>query len=212
MAKITTYSTLQDNITSWMMRGADTTFQADVPTMIQLAEAKLKRDRRVRQQRIESVSLSTESPALPSDLKTIISLTLTGPTYFGPLDQVSMNEFEDLKVRDGDSAGPPAYFAIAGTALYIHPTPDQAYSARLSYERTITALSDSNTVNWLLTNYPDIYLYASLLEAAPYLKDDERLPVWAQMLEDRIESLHEQRQDYYLSSQAQPNTGIVFGG
>jgi hypothetical protein len=31
----------------------------------------------------------------------------------------------------------------------------------------------------LLTKSPDLYLYSTLLEAAPYLKDDERLQVWA---------------------------------
>lgn len=212
MAKITTYSTLQDNITSWLMRGADTTFQGDVPTLIQLAEASLKRDKRVRQQRVENISLSSESPGLPNDLKTIISLTLTGPTHFGPLKQVSMNEFEDLKDKYGDAAGVPTHFAIAGTSLWVHPTPGETYTGRLVYERTITNLSDANTTNWLLTNHPDIYLYASLLEAAPYLKDDERIAVWASTLEARIESLNEQRQDYYLSAQAQPSTGVVFGG
>ena len=213
MAQITSYSTLQDAVTSWLMRGADTTFQADVPTMIQLAEAKLKRDSRVRSNRIvDPVAISSEVLNLPSDYKSLVSLTLTGPTYFGFLNQVSMSEFEDLKGRYGDSAGPPTHFAITGTQLYIHPTPDQAYEARLVYERTITSLSTSTTINWLLTSHPDIYLYATLCEAAPYLKDDNRLQMWQMLLAERLEELHSQRQFSDLSSQAQPNTGVTFGG
>ena len=42
----------------------------------------------------------------------------------------------------------------------------------------VTALSSSNTTNWILTNHPDLYLYASLSEAAPYLGQDDRLAVW----------------------------------
>jgi len=34
------------------------------------------------------------------------------------------------------------------------------------------ALSDSFPTNDLLTNYPDAYLYATLCEAAPFLRDD----------------------------------------
>ena len=32
--------------------------------------------------------------------------------------------------------------------------------------------------NWVLTSHPDVYLFGSLYQAAPYLKDDERVPVW----------------------------------
>lgn len=213
MAQITSYSTLQDAVTSWLMRGADTTFQADVPTMIQLAEARLKRDPRVRQNRIvESLAVSTEQLNLPSDFKSLVSLALTGGTYFGPLKQVSLNEFEDLKAQQGDSSGVPTHFAIAGTLMYVHKTPDQAYTARFVYERTITSLSASVTTNWLLTSHPDIYLYATLCEAAPYLKDDNRLQMWQALLEQKLEELNSQRQFNDLSAQAQPATGVVFGG
>lgn len=43
--------------------------------------------------------------------------------------------------------------------------------------------------NWLLTAHPDIYLYGTLVEAAPFLKDDARVPVWEARLQDAIESL-----------------------
>lgn len=43
--------------------------------------------------------------------------------------------------------------------------------------------------NWLLTAEPDIYLYATLVESAPYLKDDERIAVWEQRYQDAAEAL-----------------------
>lgn len=212
MAQITDYTTLKDQVVSHLMRGADSAFIADVPTLIQMAEARLKRDPRVRQQSVTALAISAETAALPTDLKTVLSLTLTGPTYFGPLTQVSMNEFEDLKQSQGDDSGVPTHFAIVGTSVYYHKTPGSAYSGRLVYERTISSLSDSNTSNWLLTSHPDIYLYSALVEAAPYLKDDNRLQMWEMLREQRLEELHSQRQDYYLTAQAQPATGVVFGG
>lgn len=212
MAQITDYATLKDQVVSHLMRGADADFIADVPTLVQMAESRLKRDPRVRQQSVTALSISSETASLPTDLKTINSLVLTGPTYFGPLVQVSMNEFEGLKQSQGDAAGVPTHFALVGTAVYYHKTPDQAYAGRLVYERTISSLSDSNTTNWLLVNHPDIYLYSVLVEAAPYLKDDNRLQMWEMLREQRIEDLNAQRQDYYLTAQAQPSTGVVFGG
>lgn len=49
--------------------------------------------------------------------------------------------------------------------------------------RDVTTLSNSVITNWLLTNHPDVYLYGSLLEAQPYLMDDARISVWAQIFE-----------------------------
>jgi len=213
MAQITSYSTLQDQVVSHLMRGADSAFIADVPTLIQLAEARLKRDRRVRQAWVvDPVAVGSEIITLPTDFKSLISFTLTGPTYFGPLTQVSMNELEDLKQSQGDASGVPSHFALVGGKLYIHKVPGETYSGRIVYERTITNLSSTTTTNWLLTNHPDIYLYSVLMEAAPYLKDDNRLQAWEAIREQRLEDLNAQRQDLDLSSQAQPNTGVVFGG
>jgi hypothetical protein len=46
-------------------------------------------------------------------------------------------------------------------------------------------VTDSDT-NWLLTQHPDLYLYAALVESAPYLKDDERIALWRAELDRRI--------------------------
>jgi hypothetical protein len=66
------------------------------------------------------------------------------------------------------------------------PTPDTGYTGELTYYGKITALSDSNTSNWLLAYAPDLYLYGALLEATPYLKDDERLATWSQLYTNSI--------------------------
>jgi hypothetical protein len=47
-----------------------------------------------------------------------------------------------------------------------------------------------NDVNWLLLREPALYLYASLLEAEPYLKNDKRTVVWAQMYKDLLQGMH----------------------
>lgn len=50
----------------------------------------------------------------------------------------------------------------------------------------VTTLTSQNTTNWLLTSHPDVYLYASLVEAAPYIKDDPRIPVWLENYNTRV--------------------------
>ena len=43
---------------------------------------------------------------------------------------------------------------------------------------TTSGYPDSAT-NWLITNAPDIYLYGTMLEAEPFIMNDERVQLWA---------------------------------
>ena len=62
-------------------------------------------------------------------------------------------------------------------SIELVPAPTTNTDLALTYYASIPALADDDT-NWLLDKAPDLYLYASLLEAAPYLKNDQRIPVW----------------------------------
>jgi hypothetical protein len=58
----------------------------------------------------------------------------------------------------------------------------------LSYYGKIPSLSAG--ANWLITNFPDVYLYATLLEAAPYMGNDARIDVWKQGYLQAIDTLN----------------------
>ena len=68
--------------------------------------------------------------------------------------------------------------------------PDSTYAYEIDYYAKLAKLSVSNTTNWLLTMSPDVYLYGSLLQAAPYLQDDARIQVWAGLYQRGIEALN----------------------
>jgi len=63
-----------------------------------------------------------------------------------------------------------------------------AWSGRLSlvYRQGIPPLTADNPANWLLRKNPDVYLYASLVEAESFLGADPRIPLWRTMLEEAI--------------------------
>ncbi len=42
-------------------------------------------------------------------------------------------------------------------------------------------LDEDSQTNWLTENAPEVLLYGTLLEATPFLKNDERIPVWQNM-------------------------------
>ena len=64
----------------------------------------------------------------------------------------------------------------------------------MAFYENITSLGDGTsgtvTYNWLTQNAPDILLYGSLMEAEPFIKNDERIPVWLNGYSNAIDKLH----------------------
>ena len=74
--------------------------------------------------------------------------------------------------RYSSSNGLPKYFAIVGTNIEFDRTPDSTYSYTLDYWKEVPALTAIAPTNDILTEYPGVYLFACLMEAAAYTKSD----------------------------------------
>lgn len=174
---ISTYSGLKSTIADYLNR-ADLT--SVIPTFISLAEVKFNRELRTREM-LTRVSLapSTEFFNFPADFLEAYSLEFDmdniGPR--APLSYVSQLEAETLKANK--ITGDVRYYTITNGQIELIPAPQLAVNVILTYYAKIPVLSDTNTTNWLLTDAPDLYLYSSLLEAMPYLKDEQRIAVWS---------------------------------
>ena len=180
---LTTYAGLQTAIKGFLDR-----FDVDPAAFVTLAEARLKKDPRVK--RLENqgaFAVDAETETLPSDFHSLEALYHNGGSYFGPLDIVGADMLGTIRGTYGGASGVPRYAAVVEGSLHFAPVPDVSYSLRLVYWQTITPLS--SWVNWLLTSHPDIYLFASLCEAAPYVKDPAMVPLWEQKLEAALEAL-----------------------
>lgn len=59
----------------------------------------------------------------------------------------------------------------------------------MHYTAKIPALSDSQTQNWLILYQPNVYLYATLIEASTYLRDDQRTALWGQGYSNAVASM-----------------------
>ena len=62
----------------------------------------------------------------------------------------------------------------------VAPTPDTDYTFEVLYYERIQPLDSSNQTNWFTIYAPQALLYGSLLQAMPFLKNDERMPMWQQ--------------------------------
>tara|TARA_R100001015_G_scaffold18486_2_gene11759 strand:- start:6861 stop:7490 length:630 start_codon:yes stop_codon:yes gene_type:complete len=178
-----TYANLKTEIANYLNR-SDLTEHLD--TFIDLAEARHSRDLRVREMESIDTSITTVAGTQSYDLPTgylemryvlFQSSPYTQLNYTAPADFFRVHNV-------GVGTGSPSNYTIVGDKLFLGKTPDSATTLELGFFKKPTALSDSNTTNSILTNLPDLYLYASLAETAPFLVQDERLPIWAQLYQE----------------------------
>lgn len=174
---IDSYSTLKSTIADFLNRSDLTSV---IPTFISLSEAKFNRVLRTRQMvKRATATIDTQYFAMPADFLEAKKLVLNT----NPLTVVDFGTPEYLDTQRSTTyiaSGKPALFGVVGTQLEVVPSPDSNYTGELTYYAKIESLSDSTTSNWLLAYAPDLYLYAALVQAAPYLKDDERIATWGQ--------------------------------
>lgn len=173
---INTHATLQTAVSDWLKRADLSSYTAD---FIVIAEARIAREIRaqIQEQRTTS-TLSTSSAYinLPSDFIEMRALWLSSTTPRVKLEYLVPEAFfERYPDADSDTDEPAAY-TIIGDELRFGPAPNSAYTIELWYFKRLTALSSA--VNTLFTNNQDLYLYAALCAAEPFMKNDKRIQVW----------------------------------
>jgi len=186
---ITNYGELKSAVGDFLNRSDLTSV---IPTFIDFAEAEFNRVLRIRQMiaRAEAV-IDSRFSAVPADFLEAKDLAIVTGNPVTPLQFITQQETAQLRNTTITSAGKPTYFTVVGDQFEFLPTPDGEYSLEMTYYANITPLSGDSDTNWLLTDYPDLYLYTSLMHSAPYLKDDERIMVWANLAKKAKEELVE---------------------
>ena len=183
---ITTYSELKSAVADFLNRDDLT---SAIPNFISLAEAGLNRDlRHWRQQRRVTSTCDEQYEALPSDFIKAHSLTIDTANGTKNLEFASMAEISRRKLERQGASGEPVVYTINAGQIEFVPAPDDAYPLTMVYYASLPTLSDLEETNWMLTLYPDIYLYGALLHSAPYLADDNRVAVWGALYQSAIDA------------------------
>lgn len=182
---LSTYDGLLASIASWLMRDDLT---AVIPDFITLAEADMNQKLRLRSMLTRSTATlddTTGYETLPTDFMQMYRLTLDGEDIdFAPAGQ--MPGFAEA--WRGSPA--PLYFSIVGNQIQFAPSPASLTGAlEMTYYARVPALSASNTSNVLLAANPALYLYGALLQAAPYLSDDQRVQTWGTLYSQALDGL-----------------------
>lgn len=165
-----TYANLQLAVADRIHR-ADLT--AVIPDFIRQAEDMIYADLDARKQDVKSTltaSAGTENIALPADFMNFRSISVASASPHGTLDYRAPDQYAQ-EFQFGNT-GTPRVYTVIGDSMYVQPIPDQDYTLNIVYEAKLANLSNANPSNWLLANYPTVYLYAALVQAAVYMMKD----------------------------------------
>lgn len=170
-----TYASLKSDIATYAERN-DAPFITQIPNFILLAENRLASEvKTLGFQRVVSGVLNSNTLVKPARWRRTRSFSILSGGERVYLFERSY-EYCRTYAPDASANGVPRYYADYDYEHYfIAPTPDQNYAFELNYYELPEPLSDANQSNWTTRYAPQLLLYASLLEAQPFLKMPERI-------------------------------------
>lgn len=192
-----TYNSLKDDVHRYLERGqpSDTTVFEQIPSLINLAERDIARKLKIQ-----------------GFINVVTSTLQAGVSVYAKPDRwrrtISMeygvaggNERASLYARDyeycrrywpnSDTAGTPEYYADYDYQHWlVVPTPTIDLPWQIMYYEQPPYLDDTTQTNWLTEYAPQALLYGSLLQAEPFLKNDERIGTWQNMYTTALNDLN----------------------
>ena len=158
-----------------------------IPSFITMAEASLNRDlKHFKQEKRATSTFNDRFHTLPTDWLGTNRIVLDTNDV---LRLISIDDMQTMRFNYPQS-GKPRYYAHVAGELELYPTPDVDYTGTLYYTAKLPAIA--TTENFVAVDYPDLYLYGSLVHSAPYLKDDERLGIWMGLYQSALLAANKQ--------------------
>lgn len=190
MSTTMTFTTLQQDVRRYLERGssyaADPVVYEQIPRLINLAERRIARELKV-QGFINVVSGTLTSGqavyAKPDRWRDTVSMNI-GTGVNGDNRKVLFTRAYEYLLsywpNRAETDEPVFYSDYDYNHWLVAPTPDADYPFEILYYELPPLLDDSVQTNWLTEYAPQLLLYGTLLEATPFLKNDERIATWQQ--------------------------------
>ena len=191
---VMTYDNLISIIPEYLERSDQATINA-IPTFITLAELEIAREvKTLGQLQVATSAMNFGNPQLakPALWTKTVSMNMTNSS--GVRTPLLLRKYEYLTNywSNNTNTSVPLYYADTDwDHWYIAPTPDQSYNFEVLYYERLPPLSSTNQTNWLTRNAPNVMLYGTLLQAMPYLKNDQRV-IFQQKYTEGIKALKDE--------------------
>jgi hypothetical protein len=187
-----TFSSLQEDIRRYLERGysaeTDPIVFDQIPRLINMAERRIAHELKL-QGFIRFVTTPLQVGVAvyekPDRWRDTVSMTVNGhPIY------TRSYEYCRSYWPDEDQTGTPEFYADYDYNHWlIVPTPNATSTLEISYYELPRLLDEENQTNWMTAYAPNLLLYGSLLEATPFLKNDERIATWQSQYDRAAQAL-----------------------
>ena len=177
-----TYDSLVADIISYLERTDQATIDK-IPTFIMLTEQVIATELKF----LGNLNVSTSNMVVgqaiipkPARWRKTVSMNVT---INGQKKPVLLRKYEYLREYwpNDTLIDEPLYYCDYDYEHWlVAPTPNAAYDFEVLFYQRVQPLSSSNQTNWFTVYAPQALLYGSLLQAMPFLKNDERIPMWQQ--------------------------------
>ena len=191
MATTMTFETLKEDVRRYLERGAtlasDAVVYEQIPRLINLAERRIARELKIQgfiNVVTDTLTVGTSVYPKPDRWRDTVSINIGTGTGNAQRTPVFARSYEYLRSYwpDESQRATPLFYADYNYQNWlIAPTPDAAYPIEILHYELPPLLDDATQTNWLTEYAPQVLLYATLVEATPFLKNDERIPVWQNM-------------------------------
>lgn len=198
MATQMTFDSLKQDLQRYLERGAsadsDPYVYDQLPVLINNGERRCATELKIEGFiNVVSTTLAVGQSVLdkPDRWKRTVSLRIGTGALYNTSKTLLPRGYEYLRELwpDATQQDEPEFYAEYDYNHWlIAPSADAAYPVEIVYYQQLPLLDDTNQTNWLTDHAPRLLLYAALMEAEPFLKNDQRLATW-QALYDREASM-----------------------
>ena len=183
-----TFNALESDVRNYLERGysavLDPIVFEQIPRLITLAERRITADLKLQGFIVAVTSVMQSGVAVypkPDRWRETISINFGTGTQNNTRKPLFARSYEYIRnywPNDTQTDEPKFYADYDYKNWIIAPTPDDDYPFEVMYYELPALLSTENQTNWLTEYAPQLLLYGTLLEATPFLKNDERIAVW----------------------------------
>lgn len=209
MAYVTTFTSLQEDLRQYLERGFtaedDPYVFEQLPRLINRAERRIATELKI--QGFIAVANTTfqanvASYNKPDRWRDTVSISIETPNGRVPLFTRGYEYCRNYWSDDTVTAQPEFYADYDYYHWLIVPTPDVDYTAEIVYYQLLPLLDDENQTNWLSALAPNLLLYGALLEATPFLKNDDRIATWQAFYDRAAQAINNEDLKKILDRQA----------
>jgi len=193
MSYAMTYDSLLVDARRYLERGFteadDPLVYEQLPRLISLGETRCARELKI-QGFIRAVTtplqIGVASYRKPDRWRDTVSMTADGAPVFGRSYEYCRSYWPD----ESQTGTPQFYADYDYNHWLLVPTPSTAATLEIIYYERPRPLAEDFQTNWLTDYAPDLLLYATLLEATPFLKNDERIQTWQAMYDRAAQAVN----------------------